>query len=115
MITIYQIKLTHSDINDANLHGFHSVAAVEAKSRMMLGAKKWDPEYAKFYVPTYEVHTEDLEAAFEETNLWNLKVPTKVIRKGSSSSVGDIFVKDGISYIVDNFGFVEIGQIDFAA
>ena len=115
MITIYQIKLTNDQIDQANLFGFHSVEAVEAKAKMMFGARKWEPEFAKFYTPTYEIDTDNLEDAFTITNLWNEDWKVTRIRKGSSSSVGDIFVKDGTAYLVDNFGFVEMDNINLAA
>ena len=107
MITIYQIRLTDSDINSVNNNGWGSVPAASARADMMLGAYKWKEEYMKYYTPVYEVDTDDLEQAFESTNLWE---DNKVRRlaKGTSSSVGDIFVKDGTYYLVDSFGFTNI-------
>jgi len=112
MITVFQIKLTNEQIDRVNLVGFGAVPEANARIKMQLGARKWNEDYAKFYTPVYQVETDDLDEAFELTNLWD--DPTKVIRfqKGSSTSVGDIFVKDGNCYIVDNFGFVNIGKYE---
>jgi hypothetical protein len=113
MITIYQIHLSDSDINIANSQGFAAAPKAHAKTRMMLGAGKWNhTDYPKFYEATYEVDTDDLDEAFEITNLWNENWKVTRLRRGSSSSVGDIFVKDGDCYIVDNFGFVAVGKYD---
>jgi hypothetical protein len=115
MIKIYQIKLSDSDINIANRDGFDAVPTVAARTRMMMGAGKWKNEYAPLYTPVYEVDTDDLDEAFEFTNLWNADHLVTRLRRGSSSSVGDIFVKDGDCYIVDNFGFVNVGKYELGA
>jgi hypothetical protein len=112
MITVYQIELSDSDIMRANAQGFDSTPAVAAKTRMMIGASKWKEEYVQFYNAAYEVDTNDLDEAFEITNLWNEDHKVTRLRRGSSSSVGDIFVKDGNCYIVDNFGFVNVGKYE---
>jgi hypothetical protein len=112
MITIYQIELTDTDIIRANTQGFDAEPTVAAKTRMMMGAGKWNEEYASMYKATYEVDTDNLDEAFEITNLWNEDYKVTRLRRGSSSSVGDIFVKDGNCYIVDNFGFANVGKYD---
>jgi hypothetical protein len=111
MITVYQIRLTDADIKKANAEGFDASPVVSAKTSMMLGARKWSEDYVKFYTPVYQVDTENLNQAFESTNLWDDDL-VKTVSRGSSSSVGDIFVKDGNCYIVDNFGFVAIGKYE---
>ena len=82
----------------------------EAKYAMMLGAKKWQPEFAQYYTPVYEVTTDDLEEAFELTNLWNdMNKITYLADRCPSSSVGDIFVDwIGQCFIVDDMGFKQI-------
>lgn len=115
MITIYQMRLNDCDINTANRKGFEAVPKAEARARMMMGAGKWKNEYAPLYTPVYEVDTDDLDEAFEFTNLWNADHLVTRLRRGSSSSVGDIFVKDGDCYIVDNFGFVNVGKYELGA
>lgn len=109
MIKIYQIRPSDSDINAANIHGFEAVEKVSAKFDMMLGARKWKDDYARMYTPMYEVDTDDLDQAFESTNLWEDNLVRR-LNRGSSSSVGDIFVKDGVCHIVDSFGFKNIGE-----
>lgn len=113
MITVYQIHLTDNEIDIANSRGFEAVPKVLAKTRMMLGARKWNhDEYPKYYEATYEVDTDDLDKAYEITNLWEEDWKVTRLRRGSSSSVGDIFVKDGDCYIVDNFGFTAVGKYE---
>jgi hypothetical protein len=112
MITIYQIFLSNEDIRNVNANGWASVPKAEAKSQMGLGARKWMSDYAKYYEPATNVDTDNLELAFEATNLWNYPDKVKRIKRGSSSSVGDIFVKDGDCYIVDSFGFVKLGPYE---
>ena len=113
MITIYQIRISDDDIIRANAQGFEAVPAVLAKTRMMLGFdhSKFSEAYIQYYRPVYEVDTDDLDVAFEATNLWeDDKYKVRRLTRGSSSSVGDIFVKDGDCFIVDNFGFVAVGH-----
>jgi hypothetical protein len=113
MITIYQIHLTEFEMMIVNSRGFDANPKAYAKTRMALGAHKWNhDEYPKYYEATYQVDTDDLDEAFELTNLWNEDRKVTRLRRGSSSSVGDIFVKDGNCYIVDDFGFAAIGKYD---
>lgn len=102
MITIYQNRCKE----------FSPEFQKEAKYAMMMGAKNWNPEFAQFYIASYEVATDDLEEAFELTNLWNDETEEKVnIMNGlaPSSSVGDLFVVEhGQCFIVDSFGFKQI-------
>jgi hypothetical protein len=119
MITIYQIQLTDEQIDMVNAHGRDSVPAMEAKMNVMFGAKGFKHSDFEYYMPTMHVDTDELEEAFELTNLWNDN--SKVKRLGlrqSSSSVGDIFRKGAQFYMVDTFGFKplyffddEIGEI----
>jgi hypothetical protein len=112
MITIYQILLSNEDIRKANAEGFRAVPKVDAKTWMGIGARKWMADYAKYYEPTMTVDTDDLELAFEATNLWNHPDKIKRVARGHSSSVGDIFVKDGDCYVVDSFGFAKLGPYE---
>lgn len=119
MITIYQIQLTDEQIDRVNAYGFDSVPAMKAKTNVMFGAKNFKHSDFEYYMPTMNVDTDDLEKAFELTNLWEDK--SKIERLGprqSSSSVGDIFRKGAQFYMVDSFGFTpiyffndEIGEI----
>jgi hypothetical protein len=100
MITIYQNRCKE----------FTSELQKEAKYAMMLGAKQWETDFAQYYTPVYEVNTNDLEEAFELTNLWNdMNKINLCADPGPSSSVGDIFVDwIGQCFIVDNMGFTQI-------
>jgi hypothetical protein len=102
MIAIYQIPLNGV---------FSDPAVLAAKSDLMLGFNRWKDDYSKMYVRTYEVDTDDLEKAFESTNLWEDYSVVK-LRKGSSTSVGDIAVKDGNCYFCDTFGWVALGKYE---
>ena len=102
MITIYQNRCAV----------FSPLSKKDAKYEMMMGAKKWQPEFAQYYVAAYEVATHDLEEAFELTNLWNAMEKINFLADpGPSSSVGDIFVvENGQCFIVDNYGFTQIAN-----
>jgi len=102
MITIYQNRCTE----------FSPLSKKDAKYAMMMGAKKWQHEFAQYYVAAYEVATYDLEEAFDLTNLWNdMNKINFLADPGPSSSVGDIFVDlKGQCFIVDNYGFTQIAN-----
>ena len=107
MITIYQIQITNRQADDFNA-GI-SVPSIEASRKLMFGSKEFTPDMLKHFTPVYEVYTDDLEAAFEITNLWNKPEMVDVIGdRGHSSSVGDIFARDGRFFMVDSFGFKEL-------
>jgi hypothetical protein len=107
MITIYQIRLTHAEINSVNRG--EVLPKYTAKMNTMISAKKFTPSYFEYYTPVCKVHTDDLEHAFEVTNLWNEPDLVKYITAScSSSSVGDIFQCGEQFFIVDSFGFKEI-------
>jgi hypothetical protein len=109
MITIYQIQLTDEQIDIINANGHDAVPAQKAKLNVMFGAKNFNPADFQYYLPTMTVDTDNLEEAFELTNLWNDKsrINTLGPRK-SSSSVGDIFRKGAQFYMVDSFGFTPL-------
>lgn len=109
MITIYKINLSE-------IERFGTNQKVVAKSDLMcFGFKKFKEDFLPFYEPTYEVETDDLEYAFEATNLWE-GYEVKRLKTGTgSSSVGDIFVKDGNCYFCDNFGWVAMGKYELGA
>jgi hypothetical protein len=106
MITIYQIQATSQQVDDFNAG--QSVPLIEAKRNLMFGSKGFNPSMLQYFTEVATVDTDDLEEAFELTNLWN--DPSKVNRKTrmSSTSVGDIFAMNGRYYMVDNFGFEEL-------
>lgn len=110
MITVYQIQISDQDYNTVNEKGYDSVPAYLAKTRMSFGADKWNSEYSDFYKPVFEVYVDDLDEAFEETNLWeNEEIVNRIPgTRGHSTSVGDILKHGNNIYIVDKFGFTQI-------
>ena len=103
MITIYQIKMTNTQIDSFNTG--QSVPSIEAKRALMFGASKFTPGMLKHFTEVARVDTDDLEHAFELTNLWEDIGKVKKFTEMSSTSVGDIFLKGDTFYLVDNFGF----------
>lgn len=108
MITIYQIQITNAQVNAFNA-GKH-VPAIETSRELMFGSKKFQPNMLQYFTPVYEVETDDLETAFELTNLWNNGHLVRALpgTRGRSSSVGDIFRNGDRYFMVDNFGFKEL-------
>lgn len=112
MISIYQILLSDSDIDRVNAEGFNAVPSAHARTSLMLGFGRWKSEYTPLFTKVYEVDTDDLEQAFESTNLWEDQLVTCVRRGSRSTSVGDIAVKDGNCYFCDSFGWVAMGKYE---
>ena len=108
MITIFQIQMSNAQVDAFNAG--ESVPAIDAKRKLMLGAKKFEPSMVEFFTAVYEVETDDLEKAFELTNLWENGHLVRALpsTRGHSSSVGDIFGHNGRYYMVDSFGFEEL-------
>ena len=109
MIAVYQIHLTDDQIIEVNKNGHDAVDAQSAKVNLMCFGE-WKDEYAQFYTLTYKVDSDDLDEVFELTNIWSDENKVKKIRRGHSTSVGDIFVKEGRFHLVKSFGFEEIGD-----
>lgn len=106
MITIYKICLTNADIVD------RENPKRVAKLALMDGFAKFNQDFLKLFEATYQVDTNDLEYAFEATNLWE-GYDVKRLKYGvGSSSVGDIFVKDGDCYFCDDMGWVAMGKYE---
>lgn len=106
MITIYQIKMTNAQIDAFNAG--RSVPSMEAKRTLMFGASKFTPDMLQYFTEVARVNTDDLEEAFELTNLWEDTSKVQKFTQMSSTSVGDIFLKGDAFYMVDNFGFVAL-------
>lgn len=106
MITIYQIKVTDEQIDALN--SGQSVPSFEAKRSLMFGASNFIPDMMKYFTEVARVDTNDLEHAFELTNLWEDMDKVEKFTRMSSTSVGDIFLKGDTFYMVDNFGFVAL-------
>lgn len=108
MITIYQIQMTNSEVDAFNAG--QTVEKIDVKRRLMFGAEKFDPSMLKYFDAVYEVETNDLEKAFEITNIWENGHLVRAIpgTRGHSSSVGDIFRKNDSFYMVDDWGFTPL-------
>jgi hypothetical protein len=111
MITVYQIMFTANDA--ARYNEGCEVQAIEARRKLMFGASKFDSSMLKYFNEAYKVYSDDLEEAFELTNLFNDQTKIDVIGDNpTSASVGDIFRKNERFYMVDNFGFKELRLFD---
>ena len=106
MITVYKINLSEYDRIGSN-------PKVTAKTDLMcFGFKRFDPFMLEFYEPTYQVRTDDLDYAFEATNLWEGYDVIRLKSGTGSTSVGDIFVKEGVCYFCDCIGWVAMGKYE---
>ena len=103
MITIYQIQISNSQADAFNAG--QSVPSLEAKRKLMFGANEFTPDMLQYFTEVARVDTNDLEEAFELTNLWEDTSKVQKFTRMSSTSVGDIFLKGDSFYMVDSFGF----------
>jgi len=110
MIKIHQIQLTKNQIDAVNA-GLH-VVAFDAKNTLSVCAipsQFKDEWFNDFYDVAFEVDTDDLNKAFEWTNLWNNQAAVDVIGdRNHSSSVGDVFELNGEFFLCAAFGFDKI-------
>lgn len=107
MITIYQIQPSINDVD--NYNAGKEVKALDARRKMIFGADKFDTSMLEYYSEAFAVYTDDLEEAFQLTNLFNDQTKIDVLGDNpTSSSVGDIFRLNERFYVVDNFGFKEL-------
>jgi len=111
MITIHQIPLISEMAQIVNSTGdTNSVSAFAARMNVsFFGSDKFIHADFKFYKETIKVDSDDLEVAFEATNLWNMpNITERLVERTSSTSVGDIFEKNERFFMVDGCGFSEI-------
>lgn len=106
MIIIHQIQMTNSEVNAFNAG--QNVPSIEAKRQLMFGAKKFTHDMFQYFTEVAKVDTDDLEHAFELTNLWEDESKITRFTRMSSTSVGDIFQKGDRYFMVDSFGFQEL-------
>jgi len=106
MIAIYQIQVTSEQTKSFNAGEL--VPSLDAKRKLMFGAEKFDASMLQYFTDVATVDTDDLEEAFELTNLWEDTSKVQKLSKMYSTSVGDIFGLGGRYYIVDAFGFKEL-------
>lgn len=108
MIKVYQIQLTDAEM-DAFNRGEQTEKTKAYLSRMFDGQFK--PEIFQFYTHVANVHTNDMDTAYREMNLWEdvNMVETFTDRNCSSMSVGDILeLEDGSFHRVSSFGFTHL-------
>tara|TARA_R110000823_G_scaffold314047_1_gene442373 strand:+ start:202 stop:549 length:348 start_codon:yes stop_codon:yes gene_type:complete len=111
MIKIHQIQLTEAQIDLINAEGHDAVPAQKAKLAVaFFGAEKFKAEDFAFYSEAFQVHTDNMDLAFEYTNLWNNQYFVEVIGdRNHSTSVGDILEMDnGDFFMIDPCGFTQI-------
>lgn len=107
MIKIYQIQLSNDQIDLINEKGHDAVPANMAKMSATFG--RFKSSFFEFYTEAYEVETDDLNKAFEWTNLWNNQERVDVLGDhGHSSSVGDLFELDGEFFVCADVGFEKV-------
>jgi hypothetical protein len=111
MITIYQIQSSINDVD--NYNAGKEVKAIDARRKVSLSADKFESSMLEYYSDAFVVYTDDLDKAFELTNLFNDQTKIDVIGDNpTSSSVGDIFRLNERFYMVDTFGFKELRLFD---
>lgn len=106
MIKVYQIRLTDAEVDALN-RGEQFEKGKAYFSRMFDGTFK--PEIFEHYTHVANVHTDDMEDAFREMNLWeNPDNISMMVPLCSSMSVGDILeLEDGSLYRVSSWGFTK--------
>jgi len=113
MIKIHQIQLTKNQIDAVNAG--EKVAAFDAKNTLSLFGmpSQFKTEWFNdFFDVAFEVDTDDLNSAFEWTNLWNNQPAVDVIGdRNHSSSVGDVFELNGEFFLCAAFGFEQLTSL----
>jgi hypothetical protein len=105
VIKVYQIRLTDAEVDALN-RGEQFEKGKAYFSRMFDGTFK--PEIFEHYTHVANVHTDDMEDAFREMNLWEDVNMVEPLGSCSSMSVGDILeLEDGSLYRVASWGFTK--------
>lgn len=105
MIKVYQIQLTDAEINAIN-RGDHTEKTKAYFDRMF--DETFKVENLKYYTHVANVHTNDMEEAFELMNLWEDESKVEKLGRCSSMSVGDVLEVDGKFHRCASFGFVAL-------
>lgn len=110
MIKVYQIQLTDVEIAAVN-NGETSDRIKAYFDRSSEG--KFKAENFQYYTHVANVDTNDMEIAFEVTNLWEESIyfediSIQTLGRCSSMSVGDILDVDGKLYRCASFGFTQL-------
>jgi len=106
VITIYQIK--EEIFNKLNGNNELYLKYSDVTHRANFRPETFTTEDFTLYEPVYEVDVDDLEKAYEVTNLWQNPELVKRYRAGTSTSTSDIFKMNGEYYAVANCGFNKI-------
>jgi hypothetical protein len=102
MINIYQVNLSREDVDTINSGS--ELPIFNATRSLMFG--EFDNKFLEFFQKAYEVSTDCLDEAFEVTNLWNKQELVDVIGdECTSSSVGNLFEKNGVFYLCKDVCF----------
>jgi len=103
MIKVYQIQLSDAEVDAINRDEmFPKAKAFFDRSFDRL----FKAENFQFYTHVANVHTNDMEVAFKEMNLWLDVNMVEPFGNCSSMSVGDILeLEDGSRYRCASFGF----------
>ncbi len=108
MIKVYQIQLTDAEIAAIN-RGEESEKSKAYFARSF--ERTFKPEMFEHYTHVANVHTNDMEEAFREMNLWLDVNMVEPFGNCSSMSVGDILeMEDGSLHRVASFGFSALEQ-----
>lgn len=127
MIQVFHLKVARAGQLNPAVVDMHARVAFrvdrEALAEIFSDEAKWRDLGLSFELVA-EVQGDDLERAFSATNHidrdWseNPDVAVKTDASRRSTSVGDLVVRDGASFVVDKFGFSEIqrlGPVDLEA
>ena len=109
MIEVRQWILTNKLADLINSSGWSATEETKAFADKGMGDIDLDKWLHK-YTHVANVEASDLEEVFSLMNRWDQ--PERVHRLADlhSLSVGDVLIKDGKSYMVDDFGFKELSQ-----
>ena len=103
MIKVYQIHLSDAEYDDANDRGIITDKVKAYYDRMFDHTFK--AEQREFYTHVANVHTDNMDEAFQLMNLWEDDTKVEKLGRCTSMSVGDILEVDGKFYRCAAFGF----------
>ena len=103
MIKVYQIHLSDAEYDDANDRGIITDKVKAYYDRMFDHTFK--AKQREFYTHVANVHTDNMDEAFQLMNLWEDDTKVEKLGRCTSMSVGDILEVDGKFYRCAAFGF----------
>ncbi|CAN7769917.1 hypothetical protein LJR290_007470 [Variovorax sp. LjRoot290] len=119
MIQVFHCKVNRGGQLRADVVAMHERIAFrvdhQALNEIFCEEAKWR-ELGLSFELVAEVEGEDLDRAFSATNHidsdWSTNRDVKVMTRNPrrSTSVGDLVVRDGVTYVVDKFGFSKIAR-----